>query len=297
MTLKAWKKRVMTIILIGETGVGKTAFMSLLSNVCAGVKLEEFDTVHDKGNEAGGAATGSQTNKPRLYIITCANGFQIHILDTPGLADTRGIDKDNEHKAAIAESIKEQIETVDAVIVMANGTLERLGVATEYALTVISGMFPHSIIDNIGFVFTMVPNALSFNFQRDALPVELKDARIWTVDNPLAQWSKYQANLTAIPPKDEEDLEDMFDTVSTCYKKTLKSLNDFLKWLDERKVEPVQSISDLYEMSTSIEASISNVIARMDQAEKRRQELVKLQNDFGAQDQVTHSCLYPLRLC
>ncbi|KZT19160.1 hypothetical protein NEOLEDRAFT_1183607 [Neolentinus lepideus HHB14362 ss-1] len=38
--------------------------------------------------------------------MRCANDSYIRILDTPGLADTRGLDKDNEHRAAIAEFIQ-----------------------------------------------------------------------------------------------------------------------------------------------------------------------------------------------
>ncbi len=109
MTLTPWKKDSLTILLIGETGVGKTAFMDLLANVCAGRVMEDFKAEHKKDNEAGGSGSGSQTNKPKLYHITCANGYMVHVLDTPGLADTRGTDFDDAHKAAIAETIKDQI--------------------------------------------------------------------------------------------------------------------------------------------------------------------------------------------
>ncbi|KAJ3714035.1 hypothetical protein C8R42DRAFT_558431, partial [Lentinula raphanica] len=179
------------LILLGETGVGKTAMLNLLANVCAGVELKDFRPAHKMENEQNGSQSGSQTNVPKFYTISSANGNIIHILDTPGLADTHGIDIDNEHKAAIVSAIKEHFITIDAIIILANGTLARLGAATEFTLTTISTMFPNSLIENIAFIFTMVSNSTAFNFDQSSLPVQFRKAKSWCINNPFAQWSKY----------------------------------------------------------------------------------------------------------
>lgn len=282
-----WVKRTINLVLIGETGVGKTAMLDLLANVCAGIKLEDFKATHQARSERGGSSSGSQTNVPEFYTIPCANGNEVNILDTPGLADTRGIDMDNEHKAAIANAVKKHFEVIDAVIILANGTLARLGAATEYALTTISGMFPNSIVDNIAFIFTMVSDPTSFNFERKSLPEELRKAKIWSINNPFAQWTKYQEKLAQDPPTvDEEILQEMDEGVHRSYTKALKMLGQVFQFLDKCKVQPTNSIYDLYIMSTDIEAAISNVIARMDQTEITRNGLKKLQSDKAAQEQV-----------
>lgn len=286
MSLSPWIKPTMTILLIGETGVGKTAFLDLLANMCTGRHPEQFAPLHVGGNEVGGSAAGSQTKKPMLYEITSANGRQVRILDTPGLADTRGYEWDSKHKASIAKAIQQETETIDSVIILANGTQERLGVATQYALTVISAMFPHSIIDNIAFVFTMVSNPFQFNFQRSALQPELRDAKIWAIENPLAQWVKFNDYDT----HDEYLLQDMRDTLSASYKKALRAINDFFQWHDTRATQPVRAISDLYTMTTGIEASIANVLARLAETEKYRMKLIAFQARLSEQDQVrSHS--------
>ncbi|TFK49481.1 hypothetical protein OE88DRAFT_1713641 [Heliocybe sulcata] len=281
-----WKKTQLTVILIGETGVGKTAFLSLLYNVCAGVPLEEWAPVHLEANEAGGSKSGSQTLGPMMYTIPCENGSTLRILDTPGLADTRGVEKDEEHKAAIAEYIKNHTETIDAVIILANGTNARLGVATQYTLSMISGMFPHSLVDNIGFVFTMVANIFSFNFESLSLPQELRNARHWKMDNPLAQWLKYQEAKKKDPPVDEEDLDEMYETVSKGYRKTFTHLIDLFTWLDDRQVQPTKEINELYEMTMTIESSISNVVSRLEQTETRRAALIALKAQIAEQNQI-----------
>ncbi|KAJ8522112.1 hypothetical protein ONZ45_g1292 [Pleurotus djamor] len=285
MTLVPWKKKTITILLIGETGVGKTAFLDLLANVCAGRKFEDFAPVHVKTNEAGGSSAGSQTNEPKLYTIICANGHEVRVLDTPGLADTRGIDYDNRHKEAIAEAIKTKAEVIDSIIILANGTQERLGVATEYTLAVIAGMFPNSIINNIAFLFTMVANPLQFNFRREALHPCLRQAKIWTIDNPLAGWLKYHSHMHSKYPPDQEFMEEMFDVVQSTYAKTLKTLNAFFRWQDERQLQPTKEINDLYQMTQLMEAAISNILGRLNQQEDEMKRLVKVQNDIAAQRQ------------
>jgi septin family protein len=64
-----------TILLVGETGVGKSTFMEFLANVLLGNNVERYDfEVLDRSNEQNGPSTQSQTNSPRLYKFTSKNG-------------------------------------------------------------------------------------------------------------------------------------------------------------------------------------------------------------------------------
>ena len=74
------------------------------------------------------------------------------MLDTPGLADTRGLQKDREHKDSIAAAIRENIPEVTAVIILANGTNPRLGVATDYAITTLTSIFPRGLAVSASFL-------------------------------------------------------------------------------------------------------------------------------------------------
>lgn len=104
------KKTELTLLLVGETGVGKTSFLSLIANVLAGNELEEYVDLHDLTNEKGGLHSQSQTNSAKVYELESKNGITIRILDTPGLADTRGASQDEIHKRSIANAIKEHID-------------------------------------------------------------------------------------------------------------------------------------------------------------------------------------------
>lgn len=139
----------------------------------------------------------------------------------------------------------------------------------------------------MAFIFTMVANPLQFNFKRDGLDVAVRKTKFWVIDNPLAGWLKYQKNLNSDEPPEDFVLEDMRETVHATYAKTMKTLNSFFKWVDERKVQPVKEINDLYNMSNKIEASISDVLARITQTEAQKTELIKLQNEIDTQKQVS----------
>lgn len=95
-----------TVILVGETGTGKTSFLSLLVNVLAGKTPSSYNLEpYDVTNEYGGPQKHSQTKAAKVYKFTSLNGVDITVLDTPGLADTRGLEKDNEHKESITTAM------------------------------------------------------------------------------------------------------------------------------------------------------------------------------------------------
>jgi hypothetical protein len=282
------KKGTITIILVGETGVGKTAFMSLLANVCAERQIDDFRLEHNTANESNLSKSQSQTNKAMMYTFKRRDGCTLRILDTPGLCDTRGLEQDKEHKKSIAEAIKAQVQTLDGVIIMANGTLERVGPGVDYALHTLSTMFPRSIVNNIGFMFTNVPDALSFNFQSNTLPEALRNAERWTIQNPVAQFVKYQEakSNSSRRSQSEQQLRALQRLLHSNFAISMDTLNDFFAFLDERKAQPTNIILELYEMTTRIEAAISNVLAQIDQREQQRMDLQRLQANLEKSNQV-----------
>ncbi|KAJ1304174.1 hypothetical protein OPQ81_008574 [Rhizoctonia solani] len=254
------RKRQLTILLIGETGCGKTAFMSLLMNLFQGYGPFELEDENDVEKESGLGKQESQTTEATLYTVKAPDGTVIQILDTPGLADTRGIDQDNKHKAKINHAIQEFITTIDAVIIMANGTTERMLAATNYTLSTLTSMFPHSIINNIGFIFTHC-ELLTKNLDMGALPEELRGARNWTLENPLAFNKNYQREKDA--GGNEALLEEGRQRLLTIYKNTVETLNDWLNWVDERDPQPTNEINRLYQTLVEIESKIDAAIALM----------------------------------
>ncbi|KAG8738670.1 hypothetical protein FRC10_006617 [Ceratobasidium sp. 414] len=269
--LNATQKTIITILLIGETGSGKTSFMSLLASLLHGRGPFDLDDYHDEDKQSGLPANQSQTTGATVYNFTSSDGRRFQILDTPGLADTRGINQDKIHKEEINNAIQNTVTTIDAVIIVANGTVQRLNVATDYALNVICSMFPRSIVHNIGFVFTNSSPGLS-NFDTSSLHPELRESLTWEIQNPLAILKSYRNAVANKRPSAPQ----VHKKVIASYDETIGTLNDWLGWLDSRDVQMTVEIDRLYRISTDIESRIDSTLATMALLSEQHQQYEKI---------------------
>jgi predicted GTPase len=101
---RPWK----TLLLMGETGSGKTTMINAMINYVLGVNWEDdFRFMLIKEEVRGGTQAHSQTQGVTAYDLHYQNGFRIPfsltIVDTPGFGDTRGIERDEEITATIKE--------------------------------------------------------------------------------------------------------------------------------------------------------------------------------------------------
>ncbi|KAF8307720.1 hypothetical protein DL93DRAFT_2101084 [Clavulina sp. PMI_390] len=116
-------RNAFTILIVGERGVGKTSVLNLLYNILVGNGPDNFKPMNDYSNE--GQLQG-QTETAKAYDFTSKNGVKFLIIDTPGLNDPRGGGYDEIHKGSIAKVITEATTLLNAVLILANGTLARL---------------------------------------------------------------------------------------------------------------------------------------------------------------------------
>jgi len=79
-TLKNKAKARYTLILVGETGVGKSSVLELIANVFAGNDNDHYNFhTLDHTNEQGGSNNQSQTHSARLYELTSKNGILVSV--------------------------------------------------------------------------------------------------------------------------------------------------------------------------------------------------------------------------
>ena len=203
------------------------------------------------------------------------------------MADTRGIEQDERHKESIANQIKKHIDSVTAVLILANGTIERITAGTDYALSTLSAVFPKSLAENIAFMFTNVPSPLAWNFSQDTVPRVLKDAPQFLLDNPIALQKKY-LKLKDKPSMKKAE-KDMRNHLKAGEQKALEMLVQLFDWLDDCKPQPTTEIVYLYEMSQEIEASITDTLAQIDQGAAKKVEIDKLMADLKHSSNVSPS--------
>ena len=69
-----------TILLVGETGVGKSSFLEFIANGLSGRTLGDYDLdILDRNNEPDIPANQSRTRFTRLYEFTSKNGVVVSV--------------------------------------------------------------------------------------------------------------------------------------------------------------------------------------------------------------------------
>ncbi|KAG8711057.1 hypothetical protein FRC11_003712 [Ceratobasidium sp. 423] len=254
--------------------------MSLLLNLFRGSGAFELKDKHSDDVQSGLDSSQSQTTEAKLYPLITSEGVKIQILDTPGLADTRGIEEDKKHKKRIYHAIQELITVIDGVMIIANGTQARLTVATDYTLNILATFFPRSIVDNIGIIFTNTDaSEAGLNFQMQSLPPELRRVDYWCLDNPLSLYKNYQAlkAKNEFGPGKESKLK---RNLRYNYEDTVETLDRWLGWLDDRKAVPTSVILDLYQRSTRIESQLFVTITSISNLSKLEAQLLNILSDL-----------------
>ena len=153
------------------------------------------------------------------------------------MPDTRGIQQDDLHRKNITAQIENHIKTVNAILILANGTVPRITVGTDYALSTLPTIFPDSITNNIAFMFTNISSPLSWNFSQDTIPKELKGAPQFLLNNPVALQRRY-LELKEDPTQMAE-MHEMREVVTWGEQKALEMLVQFFDWLDGLKPQPM----------------------------------------------------------
>jgi hypothetical protein len=179
------------------------------------------------------------------------------------LADIRGIQQDGLHKRSIATQIKHHIDSVTAVLVLANGAVPDVTVGSSYALSTLSAIFPKSLARNTAFMFTNVSDPLHWNFSRDTLPDVLTDAPRFLLNNPVALQREY-SKLKDNPAMNNERAR-LRSVMKVAEQNALEMLVDLFDWLGGLEPQSTTETVSLYEHSQVIEATTTNAIAQMNQ--------------------------------
>lgn len=176
------KKSEHTVLVLGETGVGKSTFINAFCNFITynsfgdakklGLKavlpsnfkqtLDGIEHTIEVGqsaddNEVFSYPGASVTQAPKCYpfkVDDGADGWKINIIDTPGIGDMRGTQQDAANIAAIVHHLTSAHDEVDAILLLLNPNLPRLTIAFKYCMLELFKSLHKDCSKNIYFVFT-----------------------------------------------------------------------------------------------------------------------------------------------
>ena len=246
------------ILLIGETGVGKSTFINALINYLAfdsllqaqsnqpmvlipvsflittGDHFQEhtvkFGKLDDSSSENFNHPGQSVTQHCRSYLFTLSQpeGKKLCIIDTPGFGDTRGLGQDNMNMKHISEYLS-NLNHLNAICFLLKPNESRLHIFLRTCLSQLLNLFGSNARQNLIFCFT---NARS---------------TFYTPGNtaPLLRTMLDSLHIQDIPFKKENTF--CFDNESFRY---LVALQNGIQFTDEEQKE--------YEMSWSNSSTESN---------------------------------------
>ncbi|XP_060601645.1 uncharacterized protein LOC132754913 [Ruditapes philippinarum] len=154
-------------MLVGATGTGKSTFVDGIINYLLGVTWEDpfrYTIIDLEAEEKGRIQNQavSQTEWITCYTINPEEGsrlsYQLHIIDTPGFGDTRGLKRDQEIVGQIRQLFSDTgpkgVSCINAVCFLIKAPDARLTAIQSYIFQSIMSLFGKDIEKNICSLIT-----------------------------------------------------------------------------------------------------------------------------------------------
>ncbi|KAK7118879.1 hypothetical protein R3I94_022403 [Phoxinus phoxinus] len=260
-----------TILLVGETGTGKTTLINTMINYMLGVQREDkvwFEITDDQSDRS---SAHSQTSIITVYgFYLQESKTDLTIIDTPGYGDTRGVDLDKqiaESFLSLSESA-EGIHEVDAVCLVINATQNRLSDRLIYIFNSVQSLFGRDIAENIILLFTHSDGARPVN-----VLTAVKEAEIKCAVNDKNQPVFFLFNNRQSEAADEE-----YEMIQAqAWNLSFRGMKGFFEIFDNIKPKSLKMTRDVLQKRKQLEANISNIQSRVQMMELKLKELKQTQ--------------------
>ncbi|KAL1272063.1 hypothetical protein QQF64_031079, partial [Cirrhinus molitorella] len=273
------------VLLVGETGAGKTTFINTMVNYLLGVKFED-EIWYEITDKAAGDQSESQTSEITMYeVFSLDSPITLTIIDTPGYGDTRGLDKDLE----VAENLATLFQSsdgvceVDAVCFVIQAAKNRLSDRQHYIISSILSLFGKDIVDNIVFLIThsdgMEPTNVIGAINKAKIPCrrDKNGQPVYFLFNN--RQADYRRN-------DRRNLRAQRDA----WEDSVEETNTFLQSLDEKNRRSLELTSDVLMERIQFEASICNLQLRIQEMELKKAEKLQIQEAIMLNKEKIEEC-------
>lgn len=171
------KETSSNILIIGETGVGKSAWAHCLINYLEDIQLEEINRYYlfdekslqeEYQKKYGKKPEGcSVTDDISIYNIQNIKLFdeKIRVIDTPGFGNSRGLKFDEKTEMDLEQLFKgDEINNIKAVCLFFKATNNRFTQRLEKIMNQLFSLFSEDIKNNIIIIFTFCDDFKDIQF-------------------------------------------------------------------------------------------------------------------------------------
>ncbi|XP_052399187.1 uncharacterized protein LOC127946562 isoform X3 [Carassius gibelio] len=261
------------ILMVGETGTGKTTLINTMINYMLCVQREDkvwFEITDDQS--AHRSTVHSQTTSITVYEFNLQESpVDLTIIDTPGYGDTCGVDLDKQIAEGLLSLSKsaEEIHEIDAVCLVINSTHNRLSDRQIYIFDAVQSLFGRDIAENIVLLFTHSTGAHPKNALMAVEEAKIKCA-VKDKNQPVFFLFDNCQSDSAEDEKQRKIQEQSWD-------RSFSEMEQFFKFLDTIKPKSLQMTQDVLNNRKQLEANISNLQSRVQMMELQQNELKQTQ--------------------
>lgn len=263
------------ILMVGETGSGKTTIINTMITYLLGLKFEDeefYQITEEEDDDIEESIT--QTTDVAVYeVFVKDNPTSLTLIDTPGYGNTDGYGKDRDISENLIRLFSDEdgIHYVDAVCFVMKASQNRLSDKQLYIFHSVLSIFGGDIENNMVFVFThsdgwRPTNAL--NVIKKAQVHCRKDAKkqpVYFLFNNQQKEIRHERNLCVL--KSAWELGEV-------------SMNEFLTLLETMNRKSVQMTLDVLKERRQLETSVSDLRAQIKEEELKTKEVTQIQSAF-----------------
>ena len=245
------------MLLIGETGSGKTSFLNLLCNynlvqtLGFEASLKKFRSFNDiQLEDSESRKMESKTSDAKRYPVELGD-LHIGVIDTPGFADSRGMEVDKKHIKKIIDALKHE-EYINCVCLVVNGRAARMSATLKYVITEVTAILPKTVLNNVIVIFTNTTGPLRLNFDIEELENYFgkKIEHFFCIENPYCLIEKAKEKQSSL------SIDMIADDLKNEFEKTAKQLDRMLTAIKEFDPVHTNDFITLYQKKEEIEQNI-----------------------------------------
>ncbi|XP_044189062.1 uncharacterized protein LOC122968129 isoform X4 [Thunnus albacares] len=280
---KNLNKKNKTILLVGETGTGKSILINALVNYTVGVKFEEniwFEIVKEEEKKRSQSET--QTSDVIVYQIFGFEDktlpFSLTIIDTPGYENTRGIECDVNISQRLLDLFRSDngVHEIDAVGLVLKATENRVSDRLKYIFDSVTSLFGKDLEENVVALITHSDGITPENVLKALKAANIKCAK--NEENQPVHFLFNNPQTTQRTKKTELAFENAWRVTKT-------GMEEFTDFLEKSKPQKLKMTVKVLNSRIRITVCIQNLQHRIKLIELKQNEIQQTEEALKEHEQ------------